>query len=60
MPYKIEDNNRLNVIQIIDAIIENIYILKNKIKKREDYYKKLLANSDKSLSTITINIFKLT
>ena len=55
LPYKIEDNNRLNVIQIIDAIIENIYILKNKIKKREDYYKKLLANSDKSLSTITIN-----
>ena len=55
LPYKIEDNNRLNIIQIIDAIIENIYILKNKIKKREDYYKKLLANSDKSLSTIIIN-----
>lgn len=55
LPYKIEDNNRLNVIQIIDAIIENIYILKNKIKKREDYYKNLLANSDNSLSTLTIN-----
>ena len=46
IPFKDDDNNSIGLYQLIDEFIFQVTILKNKIKKRELYYKKFLEENE--------------
>lgn len=46
IPYSDDDNHTIGLYQLIDDFIYQITLLKNKIKKRELYYKKILEENE--------------
>lgn len=49
IPFKDNDDNSIGLYQLIDDFIFQMTLLKNKIKKRELYYKKLLDENETTI-----------
>ena len=49
IPFKDNDNNSIGLYQLIDDFVFQMTLLKNKIKKRELYYKKLLDEDEPTI-----------